>query len=266
MTSLQRLLSSDFSVPSEPLAVRTSDGVGIGGTRLDRRGVPDVAGDPAVVLAHGLMGWHRKPRLARFAEVLSSRFTVYAFDFRGHASSEGICDYGGREILDLEAVVDRARDDGHERVVTIGTSMGGIAAIRHAALIGGADGVISISSLAYWHWHAGAQPGAARAMRARTATATGRRLLRTWGVRLPDSWEAPESPEDVIGKIAPTPVVIVHGRNDHLFGVDHAMRLYEAAGEPKRLLLGTRFGHAEDGLTPAFGERLARVATEVLAE
>jgi len=33
---------------------------------------------------------------------------------------------------------------------------------------------------------------------------------------------------------------------------------------PKRLLLGDGFGHAEDGLTPAFGHRLARVIHETL--
>jgi pimeloyl-ACP methyl ester carboxylesterase len=256
------MLPIAFSVPFERFAVRTSDGVEVVGTRL---GVPDDAGEPAVVLAHGLMGWHRKPRFARFAELLAARYRVYAFDSRGHGSSGGVCDYGGREIHDVDAVVTKAREDAHTRVVTVGTSMGGIAVLRHAALLGGVDAVVSISSLAYWEWHAGAQPRAARAMRARTATESGRWLLRAWGVRLPGRWEAPESPEDVIAKIAPTPVVIVHGSNDHLFGVDHAMRLYEAAGEPKRLLLGTRFGHAEDGLTPAFAARLARVIDEGLA-
>jgi pimeloyl-ACP methyl ester carboxylesterase len=269
MTSVQRLLPSDFSVPSERFAVLTADGVRIAGTRLERidrsGGIPDDAGEPAVVLAHGLMGWHRKPRFARFGEVLARRFPVYAFDFRGHASSEGVCDYGGREVHDVEAIVAKARDDGHPRVVTIGTSMGAIAVLRHAALIGGVDAVVSISSLAYWDWHDGARSRAARAMRARTATASGRRMLRAWGVRLPDTWETPASPEEVVGMIAPAPVVFVHGRNDHMFGVDHAMRLYEAAREPKRLLLGSRFGHAEDGLTSAFADRIGRVIREVLA-
>ena len=264
MTSVQRLLPIEFSVPSRRFAVWTSDGIRIAGTGLGERGVPDEAGDPAVVLAHGLMGWHRKPRFARFAEMLSSRFPVYAYDARGHGDSEGVCDYGGREIHDVDAVVAKARADGHARVVTAGVSMGAIAVVRHAALIGGVDAVVGISCLAYWDWDGGAHPGAARAMRARTATGAGRRVLRAWGVRLPDTWDAPESPEEVVGKIAPTPVVIVHGRNDRLFGVDHAMRLYEAAGDPKKLLLGERFGHAEDGLTTAFAARLGRAIGEAV--
>jgi fermentation-respiration switch protein FrsA (DUF1100 family) len=58
--------------------------------------------------------------------------------------------------------------------------------------------------------------------------------------------------------------VIVHGTDDRLFGVDHAYRLFDAAGEPKRLWLGDGFGHAEDGLSAAFATRLARVLHETL--
>ena len=260
MTTIQQLGSHRWRGPALPFTVNTEDGVRIAGTRL---GDP-ATGPPALVLGHGLMGWHRKPRFARFAERLTPWFAVYAFDFRGHGGSAGVSDYGGAEIHDVEAVVRLARQEGHDRVATSGTSMGGIAVIRHGGLVGGVDAVVGISSLAYWSWHDGAHPGARRNMHARIGTPLGRAALRAWGVRLPDEWKAPEPPEDVIGKIAPTPVVIVHGRDDHLFGQDHALRLYEAADEPKKLLLGDRFGHAEDGLTPGFARLLARVIHQVL--
>ena len=60
---------------------------------------------PAIVLAHGLMGWHRKPRFANLAEQLSEWFAVYAFDHRGHGASGGVSDFGGAEIADVEEVV-----------------------------------------------------------------------------------------------------------------------------------------------------------------
>ena len=154
--------------------------------------------------------------------------------------------------------------EGHATVVTVGTSQGAIAVIRHAGILGGVDAVVGISSLAYWDWRDGADSNARRQLDARIGSRAGRAALRAWGVRLPEDWDEPESPEDVIGKIAPTPVVIVHGNDDHLFAPDHARRLYAAAGEPKRLLLGDGFGHAEDGLTPAFGRRLAHVIHETL--
>ena len=93
-------------------------------------------------------------------------------------------------------------------------------------------------------------------MHAQIGTPAGRAALRAFGVRMPERWDEPESPEEVIGKIAPTPVIIVHGTDDKLFPPSHAQRLYDAAGEPKRLLLGEGFGHAEDGLSPAFAHKL----------
>jgi uncharacterized protein len=266
MTTVQQLMSHRWRVPARMFEVDTLDRVRIEGTRLGYLDSDLTAGAdrPAIVLGHGLMGWHRKPRFARFAERLTPWFSVYAFDFRGHGRSGGICDYGGAEINDVEAVVRLTRRAGSERVVTCGTSMGAIAVLRHGGLIGGVETVVGISSLAYWDWHDGAHPKAARNMRARISTPVGRASLRAWGVHLPSDWKQPESPEEVVGRIAPTPLVICHGRNDHLFSEDHPQRLYDAAGKPKRMLLGDRFGHAEDGLTQAFARRLAQVVYEEL--
>ncbi len=260
MTTVQHVTSHHWRVPARPFTVHTQDGVRIEGTRLGHPG----ADLPALILAHGLMGWHRKPKFAVFAEHFSEDFTVYAPDLRGHGESAGVSDFGGAEMWDIDAVVALVRRVGHPQAITVGTSMGGIAVIRQAGLIGDVDEVVAISSLAYWNWHDGAHPKARRNFHARVGTAPGRAALRAWGVRLPEEWDEPESPEDVVGKIAPTPLVIVHGRDDPLFSADHAERLYEAAQEPKRLLIGDRFGHAEDGLSPAFAQRLTRVILQEL--
>jgi pimeloyl-ACP methyl ester carboxylesterase len=260
MTSIPGTFSHRWRGPAEGFVVRTDDGVRIVGTGL---GEPR-SDRPAVIVAHGLMGWHRKPRIAAFAERLTSWSTVFAMDLRGHGRSGGVCDYGGAEIADIEAVRELASGRGHRTIVTIGTSMGAIAAIRHGALFGEVAAVVAISSLASWDWHAAAHPRARRNMTALIGTTGGRATLRALGVRLPPRWEPPESPLDVIGKIAPTPVVLVHGTDDRLFPPVHAERLFEAAGEPKRLLLGDGFGHAEDGLTPAFAARLSRTIHEVV--
>jgi pimeloyl-ACP methyl ester carboxylesterase len=257
MTSIQGITSHRWRVPAEPFRVMTEDGVRLHGTRL---GDADPS-RPALLLSHGMMGWHRKPRFAVFGEQLTPWFTVYAMDMRGHGQSGGVCDFGGGEILDIEAVHRLARDEGHATAISCGTSMGGIAAIRHGASIGGVDAVVAISSLASWDWRDDAHPRARRKMHARIGTPAGRAALRAYGVRLPDRWEPPESPQDVIGKIAPTPIVIVHGADDRMFPPSHAHRLYEAAGEPKRLLIGEGFGHAEDGLTPAFALKLGETVT-----
>ncbi len=258
--SLQQLGSHRWIVPAVAFSVTTADGVRLAGTALQA----DDPARPALVLAHGLMGWHRKPAFARFAESLSNWFAVYAMDLRGHGASGGVTDYGGAEIEDVAAVVSLARGRRHERVATAGMSMGAISVIRHAALVGGSDAVVAISSLAWWDWHDEAHPRAADWMRRRTATPAGRAALRVWGVRLPGDWVRPESPEDVVAKIAPIPLVVVHGDRDGLFPASHGEALLAAAGEPKRLLLGRRGGHAEALITPGFAPLIGRVTSEAL--
>jgi pimeloyl-ACP methyl ester carboxylesterase len=256
MPTVQSLLSHRWYVPASRFALRAADDTPIAGAVIGDRS-PE---RPAIVLCHGLLGWHRKPALARFGERLTPWATVYLPDLRGHGRSGGTCSYGVEEIEDIDAVVRLARERGHGRVATVGVSMGGIAVLRHAGLLGGVDAVVAISSLARWgpHEDTPARADAWRRLRRGTTTARGRALLARYGARLPAVWTEAESPEEVVATIAPTPLLLVHGRDDHLFSADEALRLFEAAGEPKRLLLAERFGHAEDGLSPALARRIAR--------
>jgi pimeloyl-ACP methyl ester carboxylesterase len=213
-------------------------------------------GTIALVFCHGFTGWHRKGRLVRFQEELARWFAVYAFDLRGHGRSGGTSAFGALEHLDVEAVVARARADRFDRVVSVGGSMGGIAVIRHAALIGGVEAVVCISTPARWIGH---QSDAVRKMLWLTATRGGERVLRAWGTRITRDWRRIEDPADVVERISPTPLIVVHGRDDHFFDEEEAWLLYRRANEPKRLLLSSRFGHAEDGYTPRFARRLATI-------
>ncbi|HEY7280326.1 MAG TPA: alpha/beta fold hydrolase [Actinomycetota bacterium] len=226
----------------------TSDGLELIGTRLGDA-------EPAVVLCHGFSGWHTKTRPALLAEALAERFTVYGFDFRGHGASHGETTFGNLEVRDVGAVLARARDDGHDPVATVGWSMGGVAAIRHAALVGGPDAVVAISAPARWDGH---ESAAVRRMAWVATSSRGRRVARALGVRIAPTIDRPESPEDVIAKIAPVPILIVHGRDDHYFEEEEAWRLYRRAGEPKALWLASRFGHGEDGFSDPLAERIAR--------
>jgi pimeloyl-ACP methyl ester carboxylesterase len=247
-----RLRSRPYTIQSVPFSVTTQDDVELRGHRLGR-------GDAAVVFCHGFLGWHRKGSLVPFQEELARRFAVYSFDFRGHGASGGVSAFGGREDLDVDAVVRRARSEGFSGVVTFGGSMGGIAVIRHAALLGGVDGVIAVSTPARWDGHRSA---AVRRMARLAGSAWGRLLLRAWGARLPIEWERAEEPADLVGRVAPTPIAIVHGRDDHFFDEEQAWLLYHRAREPKRLLLAERFGHAEDGYSAAFARRVCSIVED----
>lgn len=249
-----RLLSRKYQLPAAPIRATTEDGIALAGSRVG-------AGGPSLVFCHGFLGWHRKPRVVGFAEVMARWFVVYAFDFRGHGASAGLSTYGDLEYLDVDAVVRRAREEREHPVVTMGISMGGIAVLRQAAYRGGVDAVVSVSTPSRWDGH---RSRSMRRITRITSTKGGRRMARLAGYRLAGSWSEPEHPEDVVSRIAPIPLVLVHGADDHFFDVGGARRLYERAKEPKRLMISSRFGHAEDGLNRAFAELMTRRIHEAL--
>jgi len=51
------------------------------------------------------------------------------------------------------------------------------------------------------------------------------------------------SPINCVGEVAPRPLLLVHGDRDETVSVSHAHRLYERAGEPKRLVVIEGAGH-----------------------
>jgi alpha/beta hydrolase family protein len=80
-------------------------------------------------------------------ELATGGRSVLAFDFSGDGSSDDIGD--GRLDLDLLAAVAEARHRGATKVVAIGASKGGTAALAAAATPGsGIDGVVSLSAVA----------------------------------------------------------------------------------------------------------------------
>jgi pimeloyl-ACP methyl ester carboxylesterase len=252
---------ADVTTPFGPNAgsatLRTADGVRLAATHLPH------AGDVAVVVAHGFSGTHTKPWQARVANGLARHAGVVAFDFRGHGRSAGVSTLGELEVLDVEAAVEWARALGYARVVTCGWSMGGSCVIRHAALAGGVDAVVSVSATSRWrvrdtkpmrrlHW----------IVERRAGRVVGRTLLRT---RLARAWDdEPESPVEVVGRVR-VPLLLVHGDRDTYFTLEHPRALYAAANEPKELWLVPGFGHAESGVSDGLLDRIGAHLPTLLA-
>jgi pimeloyl-ACP methyl ester carboxylesterase len=212
----------------------------------------------AVVLAHGFTCSATRPATRRTVAALTPFAGVVSFDFRGHGGSTGQSTVGELEILDVEAAVRWARTLGYQRVATLGFSMGAAVVLRHAALHGGVAAVAAVSGPSRWYYR-GTRP-----MR-RAHWVIERRLGRLFGrVALktrvaPGGWDpVPEAPHEVIGRISPTPVLIVHGDADPYFPLEHAQKLHAAAAEPRELWVEAGYGHAETAASP---ELLTRIAS-----
>jgi alpha-beta hydrolase superfamily lysophospholipase len=74
-------------------------------------------------------------------------------------------------------------------------------------------------------------------------------------------------PAEVVHRIAPRPLLVVHGAENRLHLPEEAQHLHDAAGEPKRLELLDGFGHTEWMLDehPTFG-RVVGLIDDFLAE
>ncbi|GHF00663.1 alpha/beta hydrolase [Streptomyces werraensis] len=208
---------------------------------------PDVSRRLALVIAHGFTGDADRPHVRRVAQVFARYGAVVTFSFRGHGRSGGRSTVGDREVLDLAAAVAWARELGHTRVVTVGFSMGGSVVLRHAALdAGGVDAVVSVSAPARWFYR-----GTAPMRRLHwLVTRPSGRLVGRYGLRTRihhRQWDpVPLSPVEAVPRIAPTPLLVVHGDQDAYFPLDHPRMLADAAGEHGELWVEHGMGHAEN--------------------
>jgi pimeloyl-ACP methyl ester carboxylesterase len=245
--------------------LHTDDGVTIDSVYDPGAVVYDACAPPPVdlvfVVAHGFTGDVDKPHVRRVAEAFTRYGAVVTFSFRGHGASGGRSTVGDREVLDLAAAVRWARSLGHARVATVGFSMGGSVVLRHAALYGAdgsgregradahTDAVVSVSAPARWYYR-----GTAPMRRLHwLVTRPEGRLVGRYGFRTRihhREWNpVPLSPVEAVPRIAPTPLLVVHGDRDDYFPLDHPRMLATAAGEHGELWLEPGMGHAEHAAT-----------------
>lgn len=208
------------------------------------------------VLGHGFTGSWRRAPVRAIAGELRAYGGVVSLDFRGHGRSGGRTTVGDREVLDLDAALAWARALGHSRVVTVGWSMGGAVAVRHAALHGGVDAVVSVSAPARWYYRDTAPMRRVHYVLERPlGRLVARHVLRTRVAT--DGWDPlPASPTEAAARVSPTPLLVVHGEDDGYFPPEHARALYDAAGEPRELWLVPGFGHAEAAADPLLVRRI----------
>jgi alpha-beta hydrolase superfamily lysophospholipase len=209
---------ADAGLYYRDLTLTTRDGV-----NLSAWYVPAVKdGAPTVVLAHGLLG--SKVGMLRFVPWLhDAGYNVLLLDFRGHGESDPRpSSIGPDEVMDIQAVLDWLDLEGAgDAVAGLGLSLGASALVNTAVQDERLDALILDSLFADW---------------GETDFAK--------GYRLPPDWLVPgvPSPEELMPLIH-VPVFIIHGTADILTHEEHAVRLYEAANEPKELWINDS-GHA----------------------
>jgi uncharacterized protein len=243
------------------VAATSADGVELAGVHLSREAP---AHHTALVVAHAFTHHVRHPTTRKLLAALAAVAPVVALDMRGHGRSGGRNTVGDREPLDLDAAVATARGLGYERVATIGFSLGGAVALRHAA--SGADrpdAVVGVSSPARWYSR---ETPAMRRVHWLLEQPHGRLAARAIGVRLDGRWEVvPPSPVEVVADIE-VPLLLVHISGDRYFSAAHARALAAASSGRAELWDEPGAGHGESGTHPELARRIARWALAACVE
>jgi pimeloyl-ACP methyl ester carboxylesterase len=245
------------------------------------------AGSTAIVVVHGFTGAVERPAVRRAVAEFRRHAGVVTFSMRGHGRSGGRSTVGAREVLDLDAAVGWARSLGYRRIVTVGFSLGGAVAVRHAAVCGEpgrVSAVAAVSAPARWyyrgklpmrrlHWVVMRPLGRVvgrRGLKTRIdavpwpdSTGGGRPLdyepsVRRYGEPLPPTGAAALLPARGVR------LLVVHGDADPYFPLDHPRSLVDAydrqaAGGPAaELWIEHGFGHAENAAPGPLLERIGR--------
>jgi uncharacterized protein len=251
-------LAEEVSFPSASDALRISGWFFAAGTATLKA--------PVIVLCHGIWTGRREclPMALRFR---AAGYNVLTFDFRAHGLSDGrFTSVGHHETNDVLGAVEYVKQRPEvdvSRIGVVGFSMGAAASIQAAARCTDITALVADSAYATFLDAAKYSfrlvtrfpqfPIAPMAMR--------------WAKWMVNVDASQLRPIDVIGQIAPRPVLIAHGAMDEIVPVRHARTLFQAAGEPKELWIDPDAHHvgARDSDPDGYFVRLERFFSEALS-
>jgi uncharacterized protein len=231
--------------------------------------MPDECGRtfPAVCLCHGIPAVPYDPNAKGGYPEMAARFcnagfVALAFNFRGAGPSQGNIDMMGwthdlvaaLDFLDMLPEVDK------KRICLLGSSGGAAVSVYVAAKDPRVHAVATLACPAEFDFMASGY--------------TAESLIKSFRdigiIKDPDfppsidKWLAgfkEVSPIEYISKIAPRPVLLIHGDKDETVTVTHAGRLYDKAHEPKEMTILAGAGHRL-----RLDERAVKVALEWLID
>lgn len=199
--------------------------------------LPTTQDHRCVILVQGQDHHRNSPGIRALAlgrDLVQRDFSVLLFDFRGRGESGGKRDcHGDRERWDVLGAIDYVGSRGipPERIGLVGFSLGAAVAILVAARDPGIPAVVSdsgfLDSMTYlkrmpFYWF----------------------FLPSWfavPIALAGRWFfgadfSQVRPIKVVGRLAPRPILFIHGENDHVVPPEEAEALFRASNNPANQL------------------------------
>ncbi len=179
-------------------------------------------------------------------------FNVFTFDYRGYGSSDGRPDRDGI-YEDCKAAIEYVRSRGdvdRMRLLVFGQSLGGANAL---AVVGGShfEGIRAVAAESSFFSYRGIVSDKLAEI---PILSLFKRPLSF--LLVGDEY----SPGDVINRISPIPVLLIHGTSDRIVPCRHSLLLFDRAREPKQLWTIEGAAHTE-----AFTRFGARYQTKLVS-
>ncbi len=221
----------DAGLPQENLIVNTFDGFKLRGWFIGQK----EKAKGTILYLHGV-GDCKIDGIPFARALFDHGFNIFLFDLRAHGESEGYyCTYGFYEKYDVVTILTSLQSRFGTMIGKIGlfgTSMGGAVALQAAALDPRISAIVSEGSFTSlrtifvdyqrriiklpWHF-------------LRNIALLQSQRMANFKARL-------VSPLDDIKRIH-VPILIVHGQKDSFIKPEYSQKLFEAAQEPKQMLL-----------------------------
>ncbi len=232
-----QMTPSELGLAWEKLECLTSDGIRLSGWLVE-----PARPQGTVALFHGLRH-HKEKMLGRIAFLAAAGYRCVTFDHRAHGESGGKrTSFGFHENRDVLAVLDLLRKRWPQQPqAALGVSMGAAAICFAAKQIQGLDAVILESCYV--------DIGSAFSNRLKNGFPTWYKRLsrgvvwvseRRLGLRLRDL-----VPARHIGDLAPAPVLLLTGTQDHHAPPSEAQQLYDCCQGPREIWLVPGAGHRD---------------------
>jgi fermentation-respiration switch protein FrsA (DUF1100 family) len=251
----------DFGLSAEEISFTSRDGTRLAGSFIaaDRRP------SPVIVLSHG-HGRSRGELFPHASFLHSAGYAVLAFDYRHRGASEGdAVSMGLGEQQDLLGAIDwlvQRRDVDPRSIACVALSMGSVVALLVAAQDERLRAVVAEAP------YAGHEAIMTRALRhyyhlpSFPVAPLSRWLVER---RLGLSTERAR-PLPVVGSISPRPIFFIADEADAVVGPEEALKLFEAAGEPRRywLVPGADHSRGWQAAPAEYEERLLDFLSDAL--
>lgn len=237
-----------LGIAYEEISLHTSDNLTLRGWYIPAA----VATTKAVILIHGITSNRRAYVEGGQIGMLHPEFNIVAFDLRNHGQSDGnVTTFGYYEGLDGLAAFDYAKSRGNTEVAIIGNSLGAATTIRTAALAPELKGVVDDCSYATVQFaFAGFTAVTGLPAPMLIAAATVANVDQQLSIDITST-----EPVTQVSRIAPRPLLIIHGAADPYVSPDNSRINYEAAGTGfyKQLWIVPGAGHNASAETDPVG-------------